>query len=58
MVRISTALVFSLVAIAALAQNPPQTPKISVSTHLVQVGIIVRDSNGPVGNLTKDDSPK
>jgi VWFA-related protein len=54
-VRISTALGFSVVAVAALAQNPPQTPKISVSTHLVQVGIIVRDGNGPVGNLTKDD---
>jgi VWFA-related protein len=54
-VRISTALAFGLVAVATFAQNSPQTPRISVSTHLVQIGIIVRDANGPVGNLTKDD---
>ena len=54
-VRISTALVFSLVAIVALAQNLHQTPKIIVSTHLVQVDIIVRDKSGPVENLTKED---
>ncbi|MGB8474496.1 MAG: VWA domain-containing protein [Candidatus Acidiferrum sp.] len=37
------------------SQNPPQAPEIRVSTHLVQIGIIVRDKNGPVANLTKDD---
>ena len=36
-------------------QTSPQTPQIRVSTHLVQIGVVVRDSNGPVGNLTKDD---
>lgn len=40
---------------AFAAQDPPQAPQIRVSTHLVQFGVIVRDSNGPVGNLTKDD---
>jgi VWFA-related protein len=40
---------------ALSSHNTPQTPQIHVSTHLVQIGIIVRDSNGPVGNLTKDD---
>jgi VWFA-related protein len=57
-VRVSTALVFVLpvlLAFAATAQNAPPVPQIRVSTHLVQIGIIVRDSNGPVGNLTKDD---
>ena len=54
-VRISTALAFAVAAIAALAQNPQQTPPIRVSTHLVQIGVIVRDSHGPVGDLTKDD---
>jgi VWFA-related protein len=37
------------------SQTPPQTPPIHVSTHLVQIGIIVRDKNGAVVNLTKDD---
>jgi VWFA-related protein len=37
------------------SQAPPQSPPIHVSTHLVQIGIIVRDKNGAVANLTKDD---
>ncbi|MGA2095219.1 MAG: VWA domain-containing protein [Candidatus Acidiferrum sp.] len=37
------------------ARNVPQEPAISVSTRLVQVGVIVHDKNGPVANLTKDD---
>jgi VWFA-related protein len=37
------------------SQTPPQSPPIHVSTHLVQIGIIVRDKNGDVANLTKDD---
>jgi VWFA-related protein len=53
--RISTALALALVAIAASAQNPPQAPPIHVSTHLVQIGVIVRDRNGAVGDLTKED---
>jgi VWFA-related protein len=54
-VRISTALALTLVAIAAAAQSPPQAPPIHVSTHLVQIGVIVRDHNGAVGNLAKED---
>ena len=53
-VRVATALAL-LVPITLASQNPPEPPQIRVSTHLVQIGIIVRDTNGPVGNLTKDD---
>ncbi|MGC1618216.1 MAG: VWA domain-containing protein [Candidatus Acidiferrum sp.] len=58
MFRISTVvalLALSLAAIGVSAQNAPQSPTISVSTRLVQVGVIARDKNGPVANLTKDD---
>jgi VWFA-related protein len=48
-------LVFALAAIAVSAQNAPQTPAISVSTRLVQIGVTARDKNGLVANLTKDD---
>jgi VWFA-related protein len=44
-----------LAPIAASAQDAPQSPAISVSTRLVQVGVIARDKNGPVADLTKDD---
>jgi VWFA-related protein len=37
------------------AQKHAQIPRIRVATRLVQVGVIVRDKNGPVANLTKDD---
>jgi VWFA-related protein len=37
------------------SQSAPQSPPIHVSTHLVQIGVIVRDKNGAVANLTKDD---
>lgn len=40
---------------ALAAQNPPPAPTIHVSTHLVQIGVVVRDKNGPVRDLTKDD---
>jgi hypothetical protein len=56
--RMSTALrlaALGLAAIAASAQNAPQSPSISVSTRLVQVGVVVRDKSGPVTDLTKDD---
>jgi VWFA-related protein len=39
----------------ALPQGATQTPEIRVTTRLVQIGVIVRDKNGPVENLTKDD---
>lgn len=31
------------------------SPQIRVSTRLVEIGVIVRDKNGPVSNLTKND---
>src|ERR1700720_4586763 len=58
MARISIALALfasGIGAMAGSAQDPPQPPAISVSTHLVQVGVIARDKNGPVADLTKDD---
>jgi VWFA-related protein len=57
-VRISTApalLALGAAAISVSAQNSPQPPTISLSTRLVQVGVIVRDKSGPVADLTKDD---
>ena len=50
----------ALVAIASvLALQAPaiafQTPTFRSSARLVQVNVIVRDKNGPVSNLTKDD---
>jgi VWFA-related protein len=44
-----------LVPCGFASQNSPQAPPIHVSTHLVQIGIIVRDKNGAVADLTKDD---
>jgi VWFA-related protein len=58
MARISTSLALLALGVAVIdvsARNVPQGPAISVSTRLVQVGVIVRDKNGPVADLTKDD---
>ncbi len=58
MARISIALALLALGVAVIdvsARNVPQGPVISVSTRLVQVGVIVRDKNGPVADLTKDD---
>jgi VWFA-related protein len=55
MARIKTLVVLLLVPAALTSQTPAQSPPIRVSTHLVQVGVIVRDNNGPVTGLTKDD---
>lgn len=52
---IAATLAVLLVPIAAAPRNSPQTPQIRVSTRLVRVDVIVRDKNGPVENLTKDD---
>ena len=46
---------FLLGPIAAAPADSPQTPQIRVSTRLVEIGVIVRDKNVPVENLTKDD---
>ncbi|MGC1086872.1 MAG: VWA domain-containing protein [Candidatus Acidiferrum sp.] len=53
--RAALALVLLFVPMDRASQNPPTAPQIHVSTHLVQIGVIVRDKNGPVANLTKDD---
>ncbi|HTQ63104.1 MAG TPA: VWA domain-containing protein [Candidatus Solibacter sp.] len=53
--RIAALLCLLLVPLALASPDPSQTPEIRVTTHLVQIGIIVRDKNGPVSNLTKDD---
>ena len=42
-------------AIALAAHDVPQSPQIRVSTRLVQIGVIARDKDGPVQDLTKDD---
>jgi VWFA-related protein len=58
MARVSSAFVslsIGLAAIAVSARDVPQGPTISVSTRLVQVGVVARDKNGPVADLTKDD---
>ena len=58
MARMSTALALLALGVAVIdvsARNVSQGPAINVSTRLVQVGVIVRDKNGPVENLTKDD---
>ncbi len=53
--RTAAALLLLLAPIDLVSQNPPQAPPIHVTTHLVQIGVIVRDRHGPVENLTKDD---
>ncbi|MGH9726959.1 MAG: hypothetical protein ACRD4V_00005, partial [Candidatus Acidiferrales bacterium] len=52
--RIAVALAFVLAPMLVSAQTVSNVPKIRVETHLVEVGVIVRDKNGPVENLTKD----
>jgi VWFA-related protein len=39
----------------ALASQDPQPPQIKVSTRLVELGVIVRDKDGPVEDMTADD---
>ncbi|HEV2289822.1 MAG TPA: VWA domain-containing protein [Candidatus Acidoferrales bacterium] len=53
--RVAICLLLPLLPISAAPQNPSQLPKIRVSARLVQLGIIVRDKNRTVANLTKDD---
>jgi len=56
MSRVSAVLAFlALAAMAVSAQETPQLPRISVSTRLVQIDVTVRDKNGPVADLAKDD---
>lgn len=53
--RSAILLALVLVPLALASQDSPQTPQIRVATRLVEVGVIVRDKNGPVADLTKDD---
>jgi VWFA-related protein len=53
--RTRTTVVALLLPALALSQDATQTPGIRVTTRLVQVGVIVRDKNGPVENLTQGD---
>lgn len=54
--RVAAALALMLWAVVAVAQAPPAAPPtFSVSAHLVQIRAMVRDKNGPVAGLSKDD---
>jgi VWFA-related protein len=53
--RIPLAIACLLLSVALDAQGLPQSPTIRVSTRLVQIEVTVRDKNGPVAGLTKDD---
>jgi len=55
MTRVKALLVFLLVPVLLASQSPPQTPPIHVTTHLVQIGVIVRDNTGPVSGLIRED---
>ena len=55
MTRIKAFLLLMLVPTALASQNLPQAPPIHVTARLVQVGVIVRDDNGPVRDLAKED---
>ena len=54
-IAVGLALALLLIPVAAAPEDTPQSSKIQVSTRLVEVGVIVRDKNGPVSDLTKDD---
>ena len=53
--RFAIAFALVLVPLVVASQDSPQIPRIHVATRLVEVGVIVRDKNGPVADLTKDD---
>jgi VWFA-related protein len=50
---IASAALLAMTALGSQSSRPKQT--IRVSTHLVQITVSVRDRNGPVLDLTKDD---
>ena len=52
---ISVVVALLLVPAAVSSADLPQQPRIHVSTRLVEIGVIVRDKNGAVANLTQDD---
>jgi len=53
--RFTILLVLVLVPLALASQDSQRTPQIRVAARLVEVGVIVRDKNGPVAGLTKED---
>jgi len=54
--RLRAAALLTLLASTVWAgQQTPQTPAIRVGTRLVQISVIVRDKNGPLADLTRDD---
>jgi len=55
-VCITSGLGFFLLPLSpAFSQNPPMPPEVRVTTNLVQIGVVVRDRNGPVSDLTVND---
>jgi len=55
MLQTKSVFVLALIPTLLAAQSAPQTPPIHVATHLVQIGVIVRENNGPVRDLAKED---
>lgn len=45
----------SLFTAAVLLNGGQDGPRFQTGAHLVQINVLVRDKNGPVSNLTKDD---
>lgn len=48
-------LIFLLASPSSFPQNSPAKPTFQASAHLVQLRAIVRDKDGPITDLTKDD---
>lgn len=48
-------LALTLPSIGLSAARTPQLPRVRVFTRLVQIGVIVREKNGTIPDLTKDD---
>jgi VWFA-related protein len=48
-------LALTLPSIGVSAARTPQLPRMRVFTRLVQIGVIVREKNGTIPDLTKDD---
>src|SRR5579864_1375139 len=51
----SASIVALLLVPTVLASQNPQPPQIKVSTRLVELGVIVRDKDGPVEDMTAND---
>lgn len=53
--RAAVALTLLILPMSISAQDAAQLPRLRVATRMVQIGVIVRDKNGPVSNLTQND---